>query len=214
MNLPTPLRRRLLAACLVAAGAAILATAATGTAEPTAAAPPAGGSAPLRDCTVLAAPDRAARILLVRHAEAEAGGTDPELTPAGRRRAEALADLLATEPLTAILATDTRRARATAAPAAARHGLEVQLYDPRRLADLAGGLLQRGGTILVVGHSNTTPELVRLLGGDPGAPIGHDEHDRLYRVDGASGETTLERFEAADDPRGAESPPPLGSLTS
>jgi hypothetical protein len=35
----------------------------------------------------------------------------------------------------------------------------------------------------VVGHSDTTPELVGLLGGDPGAPIDEPtEYDRLYVV--------------------------------
>lgn len=135
-------------------------------------------------------------ILLVRHAEAEAGVTDPELTAAGRRRAEALADRLAGEGIAAVLVTDTRRARATAAPLAERLGLEVEVYDPRRLPDLAARLRERAGTVLVVGHSNTTPELVRLLGGEPGEPIGHHEHDRLYRVDPASGATTLERLPA------------------
>jgi broad specificity phosphatase PhoE len=133
-------------------------------------------------------------VLLVRHAEAEPDGADPELTEAGRRRAEALAQLLAGEELAAVLVTDTRRARATAAPVAARHGLVVEVYDPRRLADLAGRLRAREGNILVVGHSNTTPELVELLGGDPGEPIAHDEHDRLYRVEAASGETSSTRY--------------------
>ncbi|HEX2162968.1 MAG TPA: phosphoglycerate mutase family protein [Thermoanaerobaculia bacterium] len=136
----------------------------------------------------------APEILLVRHAEAESGGTDPALTDAGRRRAEALADLLADEPLAAVLATDTRRARDTAAPTAERHGLTVEIYDPRRLDELAARLRERGGSVLVVGHSNTTPELARLLGGDPGTPIAHHEHDRLYRVDPATGTTVLERF--------------------
>jgi broad specificity phosphatase PhoE len=152
----------------------------------------AGGAAP-------AAGDAAsaARVLLVRHAEAEpGGGGDPELTAAGRRRAEALAEVLAAEPIAAVLATDTRRARATAAPIAVRLGLEVEIYDPRRLPDLAAALRGRGETVLVVGHSNTTPELVGLLGGEPGEPIGHHEHDRLYRVDPATGATTLERLPA------------------
>lgn len=149
----------------------------------------------------------ATQILLVRHAEAEGTGGDAALTAAGRRRAEALAELLAGEDLDAVLATDTRRARDTAAPVAARHGLEVALYDHRDLAELAARLRQRGGTVLVVGHSNTTPELVRLLGGEPGEPIAHDEHDRLYRVDAASGRTLLERFAG-----GPAAPPQWGGL--
>lgn len=185
MNLPTRLLRQRLAACLFGAGAALLVAPAVAAAAPAVEAPasPAGAA-------------EARRILLVRHAEAASGDSDPELTPAGRRRAEALADLLADEPLAAVLATDTRRARATAAPVAARHGLEIELYDHRRLADLAARLRGREGAVLVVGHSNTTPELVHLLGGDPGPPIAHDEHDRLYRVDPASGESSVERAPA------------------
>ena len=35
----------------------------------------------------------------------------------------------------------------------------------------------------VVGHSNTTPALTELLGGDPGGPIEEkNEYDRLYIV--------------------------------
>lgn len=161
---------------------------------------PKDGAAAAEKAAAPEAPQRegaAARILLVRHAEAEAGGgSDPELTAAGRRRAEALAEALAGEPIAAVLATDTRRARATAAPVAERLGLEVEIYDPRRLADLADALRRRGETVLVVGHSNTTPELVGLLGGEPGEPIGHHEHDRLYRVEAATGATTLERVPA------------------
>lgn len=139
-----------------------------------------------------------ARILLVRHAETAVPGPDPELSPAGHRRAAGIADLLAGEGIDRVLATDTRRARSTALPIAERLGLEVEIYDPRRLAELAAALRAGGGTVLVVGHSNTTPELVRLLGGDPGAPIGEAEHDRLYRVDAASGETAMERYPAGE----------------
>ena len=40
-----------------------------------------------------------------------------------------------------------------------------------------------GGRHLVVGHSNTVPELVALLGGDGGPPIDEaGEYDRLYVV--------------------------------
>jgi hypothetical protein len=44
-------------------------------------------------------------------------------------------------------------------------------------------MLQNGGGYLVVGHSNTTPELVEILGGKPGPPIDDaNEYDRLYVV--------------------------------
>ena len=55
-----------------------------------------------------------------------------------------------------------------------------------------------GGRHLVLGHSNTTPGMVRALGGDPGSGIEEMEYDRLYIVtvtdDGVS--TVLIRFGA------------------
>jgi broad specificity phosphatase PhoE len=133
---------------------------------------------------------------LVRHAEKDTSvAEDPPLTAAGEARARALADRLADEGIARILASDTRRARDTAAPLAARLGLQVQLYDPARLEDLAGELLWLRDNVLVVGHSNTTGELAGLLGGDPGPPIREaDEYDRLYRVDLETGATAIERF--------------------
>jgi hypothetical protein len=38
------------------------------------------------------------------------------------------------------------------------------------------------GAVLVVGHSNTLPELVRAFGGAPGADIADNEYDRLYQL--------------------------------
>lgn len=121
-------------------------------------------------------------VFLVRHAEAEAEGDDPPLTAAGRARAEALARVLGDAGVERVLSTDFRRTRETAAPIAAALGLEVEIYDPRDLPGLVEALDDRRGRVLIVGHSNTTPEVVRLLGGDPGPPVDHHEHDRLYVV--------------------------------
>ncbi|WP_287815821.1 hypothetical protein [Pseudomonas sp.] len=38
------------------------------------------------------------------------------------------------------------------------------------------------GPVLVVGHSNTLSELVRLFGGQPGAEIADNEYDRVYQL--------------------------------
>jgi broad specificity phosphatase PhoE len=147
----------------------------------------------------LAAQD-ASVVFLVRHAEkATEPPTDPPLTPAGLARARALAELLADARLDAVWSTDYRRTRETAAPVADRAGLEVRLYEPGELEALAETLRMEGGRALVVGHSNTTWELVRLLGGDPGSTIDEAaEYDRLYVLVGAEGGplTTLLRFGA------------------
>jgi len=120
-------------------------------------------------------------VFLVRHAETEPDGTrDPALSAAGAARSAALAALLDDAGIEAIRSTDYRRTRATAAAVADREGLDPVVYDPADLEGLARTLSADGGRVLVVGHSNTTPELVRLLGGDAGAAIHEDEHDRLY----------------------------------
>lgn len=79
-------------------------------------------------------------LLLIRHARplrahGGDGPADPALSPLGVRQAEALADWLAAEPLAAVYASPLRRARETAAPLAARHGLEVRLEDSVREYD-------------------------------------------------------------------------------
>lgn len=142
-------------------------------------------------CVVAPAPETSA-IYLVRHAEKVTDGgamivddpRDPPLTAEGEARAEALADTLEDAGITQIWSSDYTRTRDTAAPFAERLGLEVQLYDPSALEPFAGRLLvQRGETVLVVGHSNTTPDLVEFLGGDGGTPILEaTEYDRLYVV--------------------------------
>ena len=61
--------------------------------------------------------------------------------------------------------------------------LEIEPYDPRNLPEFATKLRAKETRQLVVGHSNTTPELVALLGGDPGDEIDEpNEYDRLYIV--------------------------------
>ena len=49
--------------------------------------------------------------------------------------------------------------------------------------------------MLVVGHSNTLPELVRLFGGQAGEEITDNEFDRVYQlIPGANGSVTTVVF--------------------
>lgn len=124
----------------------------------------------------------AGTFFVLRHADDLDEGRDPVLSEAGEARARELADLLEPAQIGYILSSDYHRTRDTVAPLAALLGLPVEIYDPRELPALVEVLRERGGTGLVVGHSNTTPALVELLGGDPGAPIAETEFDRLYVV--------------------------------
>lgn len=111
----------------------------------------------------------------------------------GRARADILAEELSGAGLTAIWSTDYNRTRETAKPASNRTGLPVQIYDPARQDAFAARLKATPGTFLVVGHSNTVPDLVKQLGGKPGAPIVEaTEYDRLYVVTVTRGHVNTE----------------------
>lgn len=120
---------------------------------------------------------------LVRHAEKQ-GGSDPSLTEAGAARAERLAAQLEKAGIEAVYATDTKRAQETGAPLAEALGLEIISYDPFDLDGFAADLKAAGQTALVVGHSNTTPNLAEKLGGESHGLISDDDYDRLYCLEG------------------------------
>lgn len=142
-----------------------------------------------------AADDGRAIVYLVRHAEKELG-PDPELTAEGQARAELLVSVLADAQIEVIYSTDYQRTRATAQPIARNRNLPVIFYDAGDLAGFAAKLKSDGRSVLVVGHSNTTPDLANALGGDGGSPIVEaDEYDRLYRITlGEDVRTELLRF--------------------
>jgi broad specificity phosphatase PhoE len=140
-------------------------------------------------------------VFLVRHAErADEGGMapeeDPHLSLAGEERAGALARTLGDVGITHIHSTDYFRTRETAAPLAAVTGRSVSLYDAGDPAAFAMELKATPGRHLVVGHSNSIPDLVTALGGDSHGAIERMEYDRLYLVSiGPAGvETVLLRF--------------------
>lgn len=123
-------------------------------------------------------------IYLVRHAEKVLDKSrDPALTPQGQARASRLAEMLSDEGVLDIYSSDYIRTRASAAPLSEQLGIDIVLYDPRDLSALAETLIAGERTALVVGHSNTTPQLAEILGADPGAPIIEaTEYDRLYKI--------------------------------
>ena len=85
-----------------------------------------------------------------------------------------------------IYVTDTRRTQQTAARLAQRLGINPEIVDAKtESADLAERVLNenRGGRALVVGHSNTVPDIVTALTGETDVPtIAEDEFDTLYVV--------------------------------
>jgi broad specificity phosphatase PhoE len=99
----------------------------------------------------------------VRHFEKQTGD-NPELTEVGKKRASQLAAFFVDIPLDQVYSTDYKRTQQTAAPVADKLGLTVHSYDPRKLTEFAKKV-RTNTNVLVVGHSNTTPELITLMGG-------------------------------------------------
>ncbi|MCA1827803.1 MAG: histidine phosphatase family protein [Myxococcales bacterium] len=116
-------------------------------------------------------------LFLVRHAEKVDNSKDAALSAAGEARAHALADKLREAGITAIFATQYRRTQKTAAPLAARLGVKVQIHAADDTAGLVE-LLRKQDRALVVGHSNTLPEVARAFGVTFDVP--DEEFDGLY----------------------------------
>ena len=110
-------------------------------------------------------------VILVRHAERAAQPPgDPALTPAGEQRAQALAQALSGSGIQAILTTQWRRTRDTAAPLASALGIQAQVVDAKggtaaHAQAVADAVKALSGNVLVVGHSNTVPAIIAALGG-------------------------------------------------
>jgi broad specificity phosphatase PhoE len=126
-------------------------------------------------------------VIVVRHAEkATDDPRDPTLSDAGQTRAQALAKALEHAGLDAAYSTQYRRTRQTAEPSANAAGLRVQVRPidggnaATYAADLARDLraLPAGSTALVVGHSNTVPDLVEAISGQAAADMPETEYDR------------------------------------
>ena len=138
----------------------------------------------------------AVEYIVVRHAEKGADDArDPSLSAVGNARAQSLARLLADVPVDAVYATNYNRTQQTAWPTATARGVAVTTYDARLpvatfVAQLRAAHTE--GTVLVVGHSDTVPEIVFALSGQPIEAMPDTAFDRLYRVTvGSSGVVTL-----------------------
>src|SRR5262245_21885742 len=122
-------------------------------------------------------------IFVVRHAERVDESTDAALSAAGRQRAEQLARHLASAGVTAIHTTQFQRTIKTAEPLATRLHLTMASADTAP-AELVRSIRQRHptGTVLIVGHTNTIPEILAALGYKTAVQIGSEEYDNLFVV--------------------------------
>jgi broad specificity phosphatase PhoE len=147
-------------------------------------------------------------LLLARHAEKAAESGNPDLTPRGLQRAEALADIGQGWNVEAVYSTDFCRTAQTAQPLASRQSVPIVVQttgssaaslegcsppisspafflDPaiRGAEDFLRWVVENhaGQAVLIVGHSNTVPEMLAQLGVGE-FEIADDQYDRLFLV--------------------------------
>jgi phosphohistidine phosphatase SixA len=135
-------------------------------------------------------------VFVVRHAEKEdEPKQDPPLTKAGVARSQELARVLSGANIKAIFTSQFARTKLTAEPLVAKSGAAVtsltlkpnpsnlRLISEESTAELVNKILARPGeSVLVIGHSNWIPDVVRMLGGDTAVTVDEQKFDDLFIV--------------------------------
>lgn len=134
---------------------------------------------------------QATTCIIVRHAEKDTLQEDPDLSPAGVKRAKALDQMLAAGTINAIYSTQFRRTINTARVLSERRGIPISVVPHDRaltVRDNAERLIkkilaeQRGTTCVIISHSNVIPELLRALGVSNPPAIDDNTYDDLFIV--------------------------------
>jgi phosphohistidine phosphatase SixA len=135
---------------------------------------------------------------VMRHLHTPAGERDRDLTAEGQRQAALLGGVLRERPRI-IYVSIFKRTQQTAAPVAAALGLTPIVYDPADTPALLVRVRQGPFPVLIVGHSNTVPDIVAGLGGERPAPLVHEDFGDVWRV---RGDGRTERLRIAEAGRG------------
>lgn len=135
-------------------------------------------------------------VFLIRHAEREdEPRQDPPLSKLGIARSQAFARLLSTAGIKAIFTSQYARTKQTAEPLATKLGITVTPFtlktnpaNPRQIAEestaeVTNKILEHAGqSVLVIGHSNSVPDVIKMLGGDIVPTIDEKKFDDLFIV--------------------------------
>ncbi len=134
----------------------------------------------------------------IRHAEKERSNSenvDPELNQRGLGRAMHWAEILDDIELDAIYTTDYERTAMTAAPISVKKDITVQYYEPQNvdIEQFKADNLYRN--VLIVGHSNTTPDFVnKMIGEDKYYEMEDDDNGSLFIVQTVNKKITSQRL--------------------
>lgn len=130
--------------------------------------------------------DTTTTFIITRHAEKESTGADPNLDTDGIARANELKRILNNISISAIYSTPFNRTKQTAQPLATAKGLSVTEYQTNTpYAQLVDQFLaaHRGKVIVVIGHSNTVPDILKELSDNSfNITITESQYDNLFIV--------------------------------
>lgn len=122
----------------------------------------------------------------IRHAEkdrSDASNKNPNLMQKGIFRAAKWSYVLEHVKFDAVYSTDYNRTKQTAQPTAEKNNVEITIYDPKELNSKEFIKNTKGKTVLVVGHSNTTPMFVNaVIGKEKYESIDDSNNANLYIV--------------------------------
>ena len=122
---------------------------------------------------------------LIRHAEKDrsTNAKDPVLNELGLKRAENWAKIFKDIPFDKIYSTDHKRTQQTALPTAFSKGLEVLSYETENLFNEEFKTQTEKQSVLIVGHSNTTPAFVNaIVGKQEYSQINDSDNGKLFIV--------------------------------
>ena len=130
--------------------------------------------------------DETTTYYLIRHAEkdrTDKTNRNPNLNEKGLERAKKWANHFKNIDLDAVYSTKYNRTMQTATPTAESKKLEILNYDPRKMYDSIFQQNTKGKTVLVVGHSNTTPVFAnKILGEKKYENMSDNDNASLYIV--------------------------------
>jgi len=133
----------------------------------------------------------------IRHAEkdrSDSTNKNPSLTIQGLERANKWALFFKDKNIAAVYSTNYKRTQQTALPIAKEQNLEIIGYTAKELISEKFIADNKGKNIVIVGHSNTTPELVnRLLGEKKYEDIADSENNNVFIVTLNKNKTTAKR---------------------
>jgi phosphohistidine phosphatase SixA len=122
-------------------------------------------------------------VFIVRHAEkASTGDKDPDLSVQGQKRADALAHILKDSQITSVFVTEFKRTQETAASTARAAHISASVLPANDIGALVEKLRASSGNALVVGHTNTIPDLLKALGITTPVSIPEDDYTEIFAV--------------------------------